>query len=147
MAAAEVLGIFGREGVDLATYWAAPTPGSPVYWAFRMFRNYDGEGRGFGDQYIEAESSRPDSVSAFASIATDAGQLRLLLINKSPEQERDVRLDLRGVDLERDVSVYRYTGAAQGIQSLPPLRLGGRDMSYEIPPYSMTMLIADLRDQ
>ena len=39
---ADALGIFGREGLDLATFW--PDGGSPVpAAAFRIFRNYDGQ--------------------------------------------------------------------------------------------------------
>ena len=49
LAVADVLGIFGSEGVDLATHWGSVIEDSPVYWAFRMYRNYDGEGNGFGD--------------------------------------------------------------------------------------------------
>lgn len=42
------VGIFGREGVDLATlwiHWNDPlTLTSPATFAFRMYRNYDGNG-------------------------------------------------------------------------------------------------------
>ena len=42
--AADVLGIFGREGVDLATYWPLQSDESFAYGAFAAFRNYDGAG-------------------------------------------------------------------------------------------------------
>ena len=44
LAPADALGIFGREGLDLATLWAAPDPDQPGAFAFRMYRNYDGPG-------------------------------------------------------------------------------------------------------
>ena len=44
LAQADVLGIFGREGLDLATLWAPPTASQPGAFAFRMYRNYDGAG-------------------------------------------------------------------------------------------------------
>ena len=46
----DLLGIFGREGLDLATLGLPPTaePAAGVY-AFRMYRNYDGSHGRFGD--------------------------------------------------------------------------------------------------
>src|SRR5262249_15509491 len=43
LAQADVLGIFGREGLDLATLWEPPSSGQPGAFAFRMYRNYDGQ--------------------------------------------------------------------------------------------------------
>ena len=48
LAVADVLGIFGREGVALAlalaNYWPFSTGESFAHAAFRAFRNYDGRG-------------------------------------------------------------------------------------------------------
>src|SRR5262249_14492166 len=41
-AQADLFGIFGREGLDLATRWIAPPSGSLVQSAFWMYRDYDG---------------------------------------------------------------------------------------------------------
>ena len=49
LAQADVLGIFGREGLDLATLWGPPTANQPGAYAFRMYRNYDGQHHTFGD--------------------------------------------------------------------------------------------------
>ena len=51
IASADVLGIFGRDGVDMAMKW----PGASdtfTYAAFTAFRNYDGHGAAFGDTSI-----------------------------------------------------------------------------------------------
>jgi hypothetical protein len=42
LAPADVLGIFGREGLDVATLWDPPTAGEPGAFAFRIYRNYAG---------------------------------------------------------------------------------------------------------
>ncbi|HVA91819.1 MAG TPA: glycoside hydrolase family 44 protein, partial [Chloroflexota bacterium] len=49
---ADALGIFGRENIYLANYWAYPPKGSPGYLAFKLYRNVDG--RGFGDSSCQA---------------------------------------------------------------------------------------------
>ncbi|HTO99005.1 MAG TPA: glycoside hydrolase family 44 protein, partial [Myxococcales bacterium] len=47
LALAEALGRFGEQGLDSAYYWTVPPKGSPAFWAFRAFRNYDGKGGHF----------------------------------------------------------------------------------------------------
>jgi Glycoside hydrolase family 44 len=44
LAQAEVLAVFGREGVDLATRWVAPEDASKIKDAFLLCLNYDGAG-------------------------------------------------------------------------------------------------------
>src|SRR5581483_8266997 len=48
---ADILGIFGREGLDLATRWWSytPDPSLPVYQAMKIYRDYDGKKSTFGD--------------------------------------------------------------------------------------------------
>lgn len=47
VAQAELLGIFAREGVDLAARWIAPAAGSNVEKAFSLFLDYDAAGARF----------------------------------------------------------------------------------------------------
>src|SRR5206468_2001238 len=51
---ADILGIFGREGLDLANRWTTPAAGTPTYLAMKLFRNYDGNGSGFGETSVSA---------------------------------------------------------------------------------------------
>ncbi len=79
---ADIYGIFGREGLDMGTRWTTPTTGTPVYNAMKMFRNYDGQGRGFGDTSVSAVAPSPDDMSAFASVRSSDGALTVMLVNK-----------------------------------------------------------------
>src|SRR5204863_8061623 len=53
-AQADVLGIFGRESLDVATRWTTPSSSSPVYKSIKMYRNYDGSKSKFGDLSVSA---------------------------------------------------------------------------------------------
>ena len=64
---ADVLGIFGREGLDLATLWGPPNSNQPGAFAFRMYRNYDGAHHTFGDTSVRAASADQDKVSIYAA--------------------------------------------------------------------------------
>ena len=80
---ADALGIFGREGLDLATFW--PDGSSPVpSAAFRIFRNYDGKHHGFGDLGVSATSSDQRRVSVYAARAGEDGTAApIVVVNKA----------------------------------------------------------------
>jgi fibronectin type 3 domain-containing protein len=80
---ADIWGIFGREGLDLANRWTTPATGSPTYLAMKMYRNYDGNGSAFGNTSISASVGNPDQVDAFASIRSSDGALTVMVINKN----------------------------------------------------------------
>jgi fibronectin type 3 domain-containing protein len=80
---ADIWGIFGREGLDLANRWTTPATGSPTYLAMKMYRNYDGSGSAFGNSSVSASVGNPDQVDAFASIRSSDGALTIMVINKN----------------------------------------------------------------
>ena len=65
IAQADLLGIFGREGLDLATIWAPQirillqAPPDPGVFAFKMYLNYDGNGSQFGETSVSATTRKP----------------------------------------------------------------------------------------
>jgi hypothetical protein len=58
VAQAEALGIFAREGVDYAYFWAGL--GGVQRFAFQLYRNADGHGLGFGETYLSCRSEAPE---------------------------------------------------------------------------------------
>lgn len=98
MAIAEVLGIYGREGVDVAAYWRNPPPDSPGYHAFKLHGNYDGNGSRFGGLVVPAETSEPYRLGAFAAVDESSGLLRVMLVSKEPVDAQQVELVVEGFD-------------------------------------------------
>jgi hypothetical protein len=80
---ADIWGIFGREGLDLANRWTTPNTGSAAYLAMKMYRNYDSAGHAFGNTSVAATVANPDQVSAFASTRSADGSLTIMVINKN----------------------------------------------------------------
>ena len=58
-AQADILGIFGWQGLDLATRWTTPAASTPTYNAMKMYRNYDGNKSTFGDTSVSATGPEP----------------------------------------------------------------------------------------
>jgi len=86
IALAEVLGVFGVEGLDYAYYWNIPPKNSPAADAFKLYRNYDGKGGSFGDYRLPvkiAKSNSDSGIAAFSSTNQARNQLTTVLINRS----------------------------------------------------------------
>src|SRR5205814_2320823 len=80
---ADIFGIFGRQGLDMATRWTTPDSSTPTYKAMKMYRNYDGNKSTFGDVSVSDSVPDPDSLSSFAAIRSGDGALTIMIINKS----------------------------------------------------------------
>ncbi|RYF06973.1 MAG: glycosyl hydrolase, partial [Deltaproteobacteria bacterium] len=62
LAQAEALGRFAEYDVYAAYYWTYPPRNSCSYFAFRAFRNYDGQGAHFLDRYVAAKGDPKTSI-------------------------------------------------------------------------------------
>ena len=131
LAVADVLGIFGREGVYLANYWTHPPAGSPAYQAFKLYTNYDGAGGRFGDSSVAAASSA-ESLSAYAATDTASGELTLMLVNKDLANAQPVTLDLRNLATSGAATRYSFSQAAPGAIAEEP---------FALPAGSATLLV------
>ncbi|MEO3755019.1 glycoside hydrolase family 44 protein [Streptomyces sp. B6B3] len=142
LAQADVLGIFGREGLDLATLWAPPQATDPGAYAFRMYLNYDGEGSGFGDIAIPASSDDPDQVGVYAAERSEDGALTLMVVNKS-QTDLTVPLYLAGADRGAVAAeVYQYGEAdPTAISRLADQRLVDGQATLDLPANSITELV------
>jgi hypothetical protein len=140
LAQADVLGIFGREGLDLATLWDPPAFGEPAAFALRMYRNYDGGGSRFGATAVQAASSDQGQVSIYAALRS-YGDLTAMLINKSL-QNQACTLNLSGFSPAGPAAVYRYSGQDVGhIVAQPDLALGSPSTALSVPASSITLLV------
>jgi hypothetical protein len=111
IASADVLGIFGRERVSLATHWALSDMEAFTYAAFRVYRNFDGQGGKFGDTSVRATSSDVANLSAYASLQASApDQVVVIAINKATTA-KSVGLRLSHPTLYSKLHVYELSGS------------------------------------
>src|SRR5512144_1600504 len=93
---ADIFGIFGREGLDLATRWTTPDPATPTYKAMKMYRNYDGSHSTFGETSVRASVPDPDTLSAFAALRASDGALTVMVVNKALSGSTALNLPIAG---------------------------------------------------
>jgi hypothetical protein len=151
IAQADVLGIFGREGVFAASVWpfaglwAAPYNGDGnkayayVFGALKMFRNYDGAGGAFGDLGLRATTSDVASSSVYAS-RDAAGNLVLVAINKATTP-KVASIQLRNVAAVTRARVYLLSASSSAPVRQADLTIAGTSMNYTMPAMSVTTLV------
>ena len=108
---ADVLGIFGREGLDLATMWGPPATTQPVAYAFRLYLNYDSQQHTFGDVSVRATSADQSLVAIYAAQRSSDNALTIMLINKSLTQTLTSSIVLSHTDPITRAAIYRYSTA------------------------------------
>ncbi len=110
LAQADVLGIFGSEGLDLATLWGPPADTDPGAFAFRMYRNYDGAKHAFGDVSTLAASTDQGTLAVYAAQRTADNALTVMVINKVANPLTST-VTLAGYTPVSNAAVYQYSPA------------------------------------
>jgi len=140
LAQADLLGIFGREGLDLATLWGPPAADQPGAFAFRIYRNYDGAGSRFGETSVSAASTDQDRLAVYAAQRA-GGTLTAVVINKTGAPLTS-EVTLSNVPVASAAQVYRYSAAAlDAIVRQPDQPLDPAGFTATFPAESITLLV------
>lgn len=139
-AQADIYGIFGREGLGMATRWTVPASNTPTFKAMQMYRNYDGAKSTFGDTSVSAHAPDPDNLSAFAATRSLDGALTVMVINKNLTATTPVHLTLANFTQAGTAQVYRLT-ASNAIQHLANVSWSGGVLSDTEPAQSITLYV------
>jgi hypothetical protein len=88
---AVALGIFAREGLDMAAQWGEENlkPGNFIHWTYKLYNNYDGRGGAFRGHFMD---SGADTKDLYSFAALDGSKWSVMLVNRNP-----------GMDLVTDV--------------------------------------------
>jgi hypothetical protein len=141
VAAADALGIFGREGVAFAAVEVRPDA-DYIEAAFRAFLDYDDAGSSFRDTSVRATSSDRLGSSVYASTdASDSTDLVIVAINKRTN-ERDVTLSISGDTGYTSSAVYELTDESPSLVPGPDLVADSPDVfTYQMPAMSVVVLV------
>ena len=136
VALAEALGRFALNGVSHAFYWTYPKKPKPAYWAFRAYRNYDGEGGHFLDTIVS--SSSPSGTSLFASRDANGKKWVLVALNFSADRPFDANIALNDCAAPTAIKSFVYTGAPTGMTN-GDAKVEGNTVKAKLPPYSISV--------
>lgn len=140
LAQADVLGIFGREGLDMATLWTPPGVNTPGAFAFKMYRNYNGAGAKFGSISVLAKSNDQSRLAIYAAEESATGPLTLIVINKTTTQQ-SAPITLKNFNPTGVLQTWRYSPAnLTRIVRLSDRSFTGTKFANSFPANSITLI-------
>ena len=155
LAQADILGIFGREGLSLGTMWPTTDPSQqiPGMMAFQVYRNYDGKKSTFGDTVLPSTSGAANAnqgtLSIYAALRSSDDAVTVVVINKTYGSLTST-VSLTGLSSSATTAqAYLYSNAnlaaivAQPAVTVAPPGTGGAasTLTTTFPAQSITLLV------
>uniref|UniRef100_UPI003899578F glycoside hydrolase family 44 protein n=1 Tax=Paenibacillus kobensis TaxID=59841 RepID=UPI003899578F len=136
IAQADALGIFGKSGLHFASFWKTETNSDYVNSAFKLYRNYDGNGSKFGDIHVKADTSDVANSSIYASVKDNTnGELHLIVLNKSFDSPMNAAIQIAGDKSYTSGTVYGFDGTSTSITQVGAISsISGNQFTYTVPP-------------
>ena len=143
IALADALGIFGKYGVYLGTYWEGDSPANYATAAYQLYRNYDGNNSTFGNTEVGATTSDIENSSVYASIVgSDDSQLHLIVINKNYNYPGTFNFTITGSRNYTSATVWGYNQSSSTITQMTGVSsISGNSFTYTIPALTVCHFI------
>jgi mannan endo-1,4-beta-mannosidase len=139
IAMTDILGIYGKYGVDYACYWQMYPTANFTSAAFKAFRNYDGNNGAFGGISVFAATTDSVRSSAYASVAQSGdNELHLIVINKQYDTSMVASIALSGGLSYNNVRVWGFDSLSSAItEKLPAPAIANNSFTLSIPRLSV----------
>lgn len=140
IATADVLGIFGKYGVYIATYWGG---GTYVDAAIKIYRNYDGNHSTFGDVNVFASISNKVDSSIYASVFDDyTCELHLIVINKNIDNAITGTFNITSPQNFYSGRVWRFNNSSSTISETTAIsNITGNSFTYTVPKTTVCHIV------
>jgi hypothetical protein len=140
IASADVLGIFGREGVFAAAHFGFGDGESFTRAAFRLYRNFDGQGATLGDTSVLATTSDIERTSVYGSIvASDPRRVAIVVLNKDTSPHT-ARITIAEEQSHASCGVWQLLGIDPEVKAAGVLEVSRGELVYTLPASSASML-------
>jgi hypothetical protein len=146
VAQADVLGVFGREGVYAAAVWPLQAlTDNYLLAAFDLYRNFDGAGATVGDTAVMATTSDSVDTSVYAfAHSDDPNAIDVVAVNKSASATT-ASMALAGATTFTTASTYVLQDGSAAVQPGAPVSAActsaGCTMTATLPPTSATTFV------
>ena len=145
VALADILGMYGRLGYKLATYWLSLVYNSshlPVYNAMAMYRDYDGNGGRFGGYSVGAASPNAGvNVYAASDSPTSPTKIWIMLVNVSKSAQNGLSVTLKNFTPAGSAKVYRMNAGGAPAADTSATIADGSITGISVPQNSAALLV------
>ena len=135
IAEADILGAFGKNGVYLASFWPLHSDVTYVASAFKLYLNYDGTGKQFGNTAVAAATTDTATCSTYASLEdSSTARLHVIVLNKSYDTPTSVNFTIAGTTNYTTARVFAFDAATAAITERTAVTgITGNHFSYTLP--------------
>jgi len=143
LAVADTLGIFGREGLDMAAHFILYEWENYGWGAMQAFRSYNSLGGHFGDISISATTSDVAAASVYASLdSNDPSRMVIVAINKTSDAVT-AAINITGAPAAfARANVFVLAEGASYVKGAPSIASAGSGtFSYTMPRFSVSVLV------
>ncbi|HEX4065942.1 MAG TPA: glycoside hydrolase family 44 protein [Acidobacteriaceae bacterium] len=148
---ADVLGIFGKYGLDLATLWPTTVWANqgPGNMAFALYRNYDGSKSTFGDMALASTSANQGHLAVYGALRSSDQAVTVVVINKTYSALTST-VSLENLAARGNAQVFQYSAAnLAAIAALPGVSVTAPGQGsttsaiagYSFPAASITLFV------
>ena len=138
LAQVDALGVFGK--LDLEAANLHTTFSGRLAAAFRLYRNFDGKGNGFGDTYVATDNPDNALLSTYASLdSKNPKLLHVVVVNKSASAQ-SVTLSLSGKAWKSAVA-YGFSTDSVITKLADPAGVTAAGFDYTLPATSATHFV------
>ena len=136
IAQADILGIFGQQGVYLASLWPLHTDLTYSAAAFKLYRNYDGAGSQYGSTAVSASTADAVLSSAYASVDNASSpRLHVIVLNKNYDTSTQFDFTVAGGTTYSSARVFAFDAASATLTERAAVAtITGNHFSYTLPP-------------
>jgi hypothetical protein len=142
LAEADVLGVFGAQGLFAAAMWPLDSTSPFIFAGFALYRNYDGQGATFGDTSITLNDSDTAKTSAYASVSSSDGTNVIVVAVNKETTALNAGITLKHTAQLNAADVYVLTSAQPSPKKGSGLTaVATNAFLYSMPPRSATTLV------
>jgi hypothetical protein len=140
IATADVLGIFGKYGVYIATYWG---DGTYVDAAIKMYTNYDGADSTFGNTEVYSTDTNKVDSSIYASVFDDSAcELHLVVINKNIDNNITGTFNITSPQKFTSGRVWKFDNNSYNITETTAISsITNNSFTYTVPKTSVCHIV------
>jgi autotransporter-associated beta strand protein len=141
IAEADVLGIYGRQGVFAANEWPLSGNEPFIAAAFQMYRNFDGKNGTFGDISVSAGTNNNADSSIYASLdSQNPNHMVLVAINKT-DHPINALMNVQHTMSFALADIYQLTSSSANPQYADSVLINDpANFSYIMPGYSVSTI-------
>jgi hypothetical protein len=140
IAQADVLGIFGQQGVFAASMWGLSSV-TYIDGAFQMYQDPAGNGTKVGDTSVSTTNSDIVDASAYGFVnSANANEVDAVVINKTASP-MTMTVQITNPTSLTSVKIYQLTSASASSQAAGTFSVQNNQYQYTMPAYSVSTLV------